>query len=202
MRKDTVPFDPATADLEGVRDPILDPVTPTEDASPEEEEALAKATVAFREFAFSDKGLQVIIDMLTVKDMELFETIAEAAAPILQKVHADMPDLPGSVYFGDGGLLQQAVSSIWDIAVQQGVPGSDDEEQRDAALINLYKMAGEYILESGDQDSVDEAILLGKTMALTNKDGTMSSPRKFRKKHGAGEPNPQVSEAVHQGLLG
>lgn len=195
--KTQMPFDPAEAGLEEGYAPQLAPITADEPASEDEERTLGLATINVMEYLYSDEGMMNVLNVLKKDDRPLYEKIPDIAMPLLEKAHAESPDADAATFFGEGGLIQQVASMLLELAEQEGVPGADDEEQQQATIINLYRKAGEYVQQSGDQDAIQQGQELGIDMALTQDDGTMMAMDDFK------EPQQTpVAAGVQQGLLG
>lgn len=190
-----MPFDPSTADLEQGYDPALEHITPDQPASEEEERMLGEATISTMEYLYSDEGLASVTNVLKQDDRELFEKIPDIALPLLQRAKGDHPEADAAVFFGGGGLIQIVADALLELAAQEGLPGANDEQQQQAVIINLYRKVGEFISETGDEDSVSEAQNLGMNMALTQPDGSIQSPSSFQMK-----PD-KIGDSVRQGLL-
>ena len=188
-------FDPSTEDLEQGFDPALGPITPDEPATEEEERALGEATISMMEFLYSDEGLANVTNALKQDNRELFEKIPEIAMPMLQKVKAEHPDADATTFFGGGGLIQTVVDALLELAKQEGLPGAEDEQQAQATVINMYRLVGEFISETGDEGSLDEAQNLSMEMALTQPDGSMMPPNQFKAK------KDELGDSIRQGLL-
>lgn len=188
-------------DLTAGYDPSLDHVTADEPASKEEEELLGAGVANMMEFAFeSDDGLANIVQVLNQPGGgELWQKVPEVAVAMLtqsktklEKAHGK--EIPGSVWFGEGGMVTQSVDLLFDIATQEQIPGYDDQDQYAASLMGVYKAVGEHIIGSEDQASRIEAESLARDMALTNEDGSMQNPESYASK----EP---LAESIQTGLL-
>ena len=173
------PFDPAEQDLEQNIDPSLGHLQADEPASPEEERALADGILQIRDFLGSEQGLANVVQVLEQDNRELFAVVPDIAAPILQRVRTDNPNAPVSIFFGEGGLLEQVTSEIWEIAEQREIPGSSDQDQFAGAVMNLYTKVGQHILDNKDTAAIREAQQLGINMATTGEDGEQIDPDKM-----------------------
>ena len=188
----------------GLDDPQLKQLQATEEADPEQEQALGEALIEMRDFIYSEKGMSSIVNIFNKDQRQLWESVPEAGRNILMKSHVDMQkrgEVDPAVFFGEGGLIQQLPPMLFEIAGNLGKPGADDPDQQTAALIGLYKAAGEYILEKGDEDAIKEVGKLGARTMLTGEDGEMMSPESFVKQN-AKEGVQEVPSRVNQNLLG
>ena len=187
--------------LEQGFDPALQHLQADEPASEEEEELAGAGLVDMMDFAFSEQGLANIVQALEQSPDELYTSVPQVVVPMLQRAKekvdaaAQGNTAPPSVFFGEGGLITQAVDIVFDIADQIQVPGFDDPDQYAAALMGTFKTIGESILDSGDENAIRETNELAEQMALTNPDGT-ERPRDFFSKKN------ELSASVEEGLLG
>lgn len=204
MPKDVLDLNQEETSPEILEDPQLQNLSGTEEASDDEERQLALAMDKAMEWMYSEDGMAAIANMFQQDSRELWETIPEVGTMVLEKVHTDMPpDTDGSVWFGQGGMLQQMPSLLFEIAEQLQVPGYDDPDQLAAATIGLYKKVGEYLIERGDKEAAQQAMALGQETLLTGEDGEMMTPEQVAKK-GGGSPEPQMNPMASsiQGILG
>lgn len=183
--------------LEEGFDPMLRHLEADEPASEESEALVAAGLTDMMDFAYSEEGLANITQTLDTGGQELWARVPEIAIPMLQRAKNLLDDIsgeedaPSEVYFGDGGLITQAVDILFDIAQEIKAPGFDDPDQYAAALMGTFKAVGEHILESGDEGAIEQARSLAEDMALTNPDGTQR----------ARSSKLPISEGVAQGLL-
>lgn len=188
---DTVDFD----------DPQLRALQATEDADPEQEAALGKVMTETMEFMYSEKGLAKIAQIFKADDRPLYQQVPDIGAMILERVYNDNPEIDPTVWFGEGGMLQQMPQMLFEIAAQLGKPGTDDPDQMTAALIGMYKKAGEHILDKGDENAREEARSLGAEALMTQDDGQIATPEQYMKKHkSAGMAS--VPDRVNTSMLG
>lgn len=185
-----------------LEDPQMQNLQGTVDAEPEEEAQLAEVMDAAMEFMYSEKGMAALANMFQQDRRELWQTIPDAGMMILEKVHSDFPDADPSVWFGDGGMLQQMPALLFEIAEQLEVPGYDDPDQLAAATMGLYKSVGEYLTERGDKGAQQEALRLGRETLLTQEDGTMMTPEKYGSKTASQDPQMKSLPKNIKGLLG
>lgn len=198
-------LDPISPELEpleeGLADPSFSPLQGSEEAGPEEEQALGEALAAAMDFAYSEEGMAKIVQVFQQDDRPLFESVADIGAMLVQKALTEIPaqdkDTKSAIVFGEGGLLQQVPPLLFEIAEQIGRPGAEDPDQLSAAVINLYKKAGEHVLESGDEQAKQEVQELGQEVALAGED----DPQKFAKRVAKEEEN-DLSSSIKKGLLG
>lgn len=207
MRKNSLNMiDPMLEEMEvGLADPSFAPLQGAEPASPEEEKALSEALASVMEYAYSEQGMAKIVQVFQQDDRQLFEVVPDVGAMLLQKAAGELAgaegDVPSTVFFGEGGLLQQVPPLLFEIAEQLGVPGAEDPDQLSAATIGLYKKAGEYILQKGDEQAREEAISMGKEAVLANEDGSVQDPKKFAER-AMKEDKRSLDADIKKGLLG
>lgn len=153
-------------------------LTPDEPASPQEEAAMAIGTHKLMDDLYSDEGLPKFANVFHQDQRELFEVIPELAYPMLlaakQEIEEQMDEAaPSSVFFAQGGLLEQNVDRLFELAQQLNIPGSQDPDQYAAAMMATYKKAAEYIMETNDEQSMREAAELGGEMVAEKEAGTL-----------------------------
>ena len=153
----------------GPNDPALDHLAASEEATPEEMGALADTMVPALEFLYGE-GLPQATAALK-KAPQLYLTASEMAFEVLKKQYMNNPETPSSVYFGQDGAIQQTVDAMFDIAQAGGAAGARDRDQYAAALVNTWRLAGQYIADSGDQDAMAQAEELMMNVVLTDEDG-------------------------------
>jgi hypothetical protein len=171
----------------------LQPLVGEEPASDYDEQIMGEATIAMYDWLYSDKGMQSVVNMMKQDSRELFEVIPDIAVPLLEKVRNEIPEAGADTFFADGGLIQQVVEELLDLAKQENLPGAHDPDQEQAVIVNLYRKIGE-ILER-DPSSKEGAAELGSEMLRTKDDGSLMSEEKLSK---AG----QLGNQIRQGLLG
>lgn len=157
-------------------DARFEALTPDEEASPEEEAALAIGLVKIREDIFGET-LPQMANVYHQDERELYEVIADMAQAQLIAAKDEIEQetdeaAPASVFFSEGGLLEQCVDANFKLCQQLNIPGSQDPDQYAAAMMNTYKKAGEYIMEVGDEDAIKEATELGGMMVAEKEVGT------------------------------
>lgn len=191
-------FDPKDVALEsavsGDIDPRLQHLVADEEVEPHEEQIMGEALIDMNEWLYSDKGLAAVVQALKAGGREPFESIPDVVVPMLQKVQTTNPDADAVTFFAEGGLIQEAVDRVIEIAEAEGIPGIEDEEQKQAAIINLYRMVGEHIIRTQDKEAIGEAKGLANTMARTTDDGSLAPPESFAQK------NDMLRDEVKQGL--
>ena len=205
----STPLDVEALDLAqqgmGIDDPQLQSLQATEDADPEAEAQLKEGLAIFHDYLGSEEGMAAIAQVFNQDQRPLYESVPDAGAAVVQKVHGDLQATYGevdpAVFFGEGGLLQQVPPYLFEIAAAQGKPGADDPDQQTAALIGMYKKAGEYILDKGDKEAVAEAVRLGQDTLLTQEDGSMATPEAFQKE-ALGKAKTALPDQVNTNLLG
>lgn len=168
----------------GMDDPQLMQLQATEDASPEQEQMLGEHLASVMDYLYSEKGMAAIVNAFNQDERPLFESVPQIASMILEKEYSKMQqkgEVDSTIFFGEGGLLQQLPPLLFDIAAQIGRPGAEDPDQLSAAVIGLYKRAGEHIMESGDADAIAEAHALGAETLMTQQDGSIASPETLMK---------------------
>lgn len=177
-------YDELAVESGSPRDNGFPELAPSEAASPEEEGFMGAGLDMLMSFMYSEKGMASVAQALQQDDRPLYEKLPEVAMPMLLKVRGDLEEafdapVPSSIFFAEGGLMQSAVQMLLEVASSMGLPGADDPDQASGAVINLYKKAGEYMLESNDPESLDEVMRLGSEMAMTAADGTRTDPDDF-----------------------
>lgn len=186
-------FAPATNEVEG------------EDASPDEEAAMGIGLHKMMEDLYSDETMPKFANVFHQDRRPLMEVIPDILQPMLLAAKNEIEEAtdeeaPSSVFFSEDGLMHQGVNMLFDMAQALAIPGSDDPDQFAAALMNIYKKAGEYILEKGDEDARREALELGGEM-VARAEGTEDLDeaavilQKRMKKGG-------LPQEVHDSLLG
>jgi hypothetical protein len=173
-------------------DPQFNAVKGSEPASPQQDRQMAGHLADALEFIYSDKGLPAITRGLK-SDLPLYESVPKLTKVILEKTLANMKEanaVDSAIFFGEGGLLQQIPQELFGLAQTLGVQGADDQDQISAALMGTYKMAGEHLLEQGDEESLIEAQALGAEMLLTQPDGSIGSPVQMQRSPEEGAKQP------------
>lgn len=193
-----------------VDDPSFRPLQGELDASPEEEEAAARAMAHIMDFLYSEEGMASVVQVMNQDSRQLYEIVPDIGAMLIQKAQSDLIadglEPSAEIYFAEGGLLQQVPVMLFELAEQLGKPGAEDEDQLAAATIGLYKKAGDHVLKGKDQAAIEEAVSMGQDVVLAKEDGTREDPEKFAKRARA-EEEGEISEkrlpaAVKKGLLG
>lgn len=152
-----------------------------EPASPELESELAKKVVNAREYIFNEGNYPKVLANLNKRSTDFFEAAADTAFHIALSEHNKATgrgevENP-AVYFGDGGMLSTMVDTVFEIAQHHDIPGAYDPNEYAAAMGYAYQLAGEYIMENGDENAIAEAQELMADVALTRQDGTMVESR-------------------------
>lgn len=185
-------------------DPSFQAMQATEPATKEEEVALGRALESIMDFMYSEEGMASIVQVINADERPLYQSLPEIGKMLITKAQSDLQsqgiDPESSIYFGEGGLLQQIPLMLFDLAEQMGKPGADDEDQLAATVISMYKMAGEHIEQTKDADAQREAVELGQEVALTDDDGSVMDPAQFTKKYAKKGKNV-LEESVQKGLL-
>lgn len=153
----------------GPRDPGLDNLAASEPASEEEHAMLADTMVPALDFLYG-KGLPATVEALSAGP-QLYLTASEVAFEVVKKQHIDNPNIPSTIYFGQDGAMQQTIDAVFDIAQASEVPGSKDKDQYAASVVNLWRLAGEYIADSGDEESMAQAEELMINVAMAEEGG-------------------------------
>jgi len=144
-------------------------LTPDEEASPEEEEAMALAMHKFMSDMYSEETMPKVANVLHQDKRPLYEVIPDMLQPMLLAAKGEIEEItdepaPASIFFSEGGMLQTGVSLLFEMAQTLAIPGADDPDQFSAALMNIYKKAGEHILETGDKEAMAEALEMGGSL--------------------------------------
>lgn len=164
-------------------DPQFNAVKGSEPATEEEDRAMSGYLADAMEFIYSEKGMPVVMRALK-QDVPLFETIPQLTKLILEKTLGDMKKakaVDSSMFFGEGGLLQQIPLELIQVAQSIGIPEAQDQDTISASVIGAYKAAGEHVLASQDEDSIIEAQGVGAEMLLTQPDGSVAAPHQMQR---------------------
>lgn len=192
---------------EGTVDPMISQnLMGDEAATEEEEQLLAIGSVDMQEYLFSEEGLAAVTQVLNGAPDQLYSVIPQIAVPLLHRakntIDSSGQPAPSSVFFGDGGLLGHSVDLIFDIAAELEIPGYNDPDQYAAAIIGVYKAAGEEIIDTQDGESMLQARELGVDMALTAPDGSRLPDDHYAEAPAAaGAQQDPLAAGVQQGLL-
>jgi len=189
--------------LEGnYADPMFDHVRADEAASEGAEMVLGVAMEEIGRILYDEGGAEDVRQMLESDQRPLYEKLPEIAVPFLTKAYQIVQetaedDEVADVMFGEGGVIQQVVDSLIDVADMAGDPEARDEDVYAASLIGVYNKVGEHIDAEGDEAAKAQIAELGIDMASTNPDGTMTNLEAMK--------DPQqsaVASGVAQGLYG
>lgn len=181
------------------------PVTPDEPASREEEVALGIGLHTMMEKLADEKFIPKVANLFHQDQRPLMQVIPDLLEPMLLSVKNEVEKqtgepAPASIFFAEGALIQEGIDRLFEFAQALDIPGSDDPDMYSASLMNMHKKAGEYILESGDEGAISEALELGGDMVAASygasdlDDAQVMLNKQMRKKG--------VPDAVEQGLLG
>ena len=92
---------------------------------------------------------------------ELYQGVAAAAFQILlatkQKFEAGGEKVPPAALFGEGGAIHTTIDEIFQLAQAAGMPGSEDQDHYNAAMMEVMRLAGDHIEKTNDDASVGEA---------------------------------------------
>jgi hypothetical protein len=148
-------------------DPMIQPLVATDAASPLEERQLLKVVEGSGGWLFGDgfaKAIQVLKGQTSAPEganRELYEPVSRVVFEVLkaqkQALEQDGTKASPSVFFSEDGAVPLVTEMVWDLAQQLDLPGSDDRDQYAASVINVMKMAGEHVLEAGDEEAIAEA---------------------------------------------
>lgn len=145
-------------DLVGVH-PGLAPVAGTEEPTDEETMHFHEIFADFIDKIHGDSKQQVIKSLKTAS--ELYKGVAKTAFEVLKAVYTEYTQKEGvdlgSVLFGQGGMISTAVDEVFQIAIALGLPGTNDEQQYSAAQFEVMRLVGEYLRNTQEDDSVDQA---------------------------------------------
>lgn len=140
-------------------DPALGPFEANEEPTKEEQDSLDDVMAEVLKFIHGDNNASVLGSIGNTQD--LYQGVGAAAFQILlatkQKFEMGENTLPPAVLFGNGGAVHSTVDEIFQLAQAAGIPGSEDQDQYTAAIMEVMRLAGEYIETSGDDSSVGEA---------------------------------------------
>lgn len=171
--------------------PGADQLGPNEEAAtPEEEALLQKAADTVTEFLHGEKRDQVAKDIAQGQG-ELYERVSDVAYPLLMGMSQSAKDAdPGFDFWMALGTI--AIEELFAIADAADLPGAQDQEQMEAALLDMVVRHGE---ENQDNPEAVEAAKQAATeMAQTGQiQETMNA-------FGGGQT--QMAQGVKQGLAG
>jgi hypothetical protein len=179
----------------------------TIEATPEEEAALAKEVVKAREFIFSEDNYPKVLSALNTQSKEFFEAAADTAFALTHSQHIKEQGRGRSkdpaIYFGKGGMIENMVDTMFEIAQHHNIVGSDDPNQYAGAMGYAFQRAGEYVMESGDEEAILEAQEVMMDVALTKRDGTKIETREEAEAMLAEQQGQQnLQQSIQQGLQG
>lgn len=140
-------------------DPMFEAFRPSVYATEEEENQLIDVTTSALSFVFG-KGTPAVVRVVQAAQ-EPFMGVAEVAFQALLKEKTEMESQgqkpSSSVFLSQEGAIPAVVNGIFEVAQAAGIPGANDPDQFAAAIIEVYRKAGEYITNEGDERAVAEA---------------------------------------------
>lgn len=139
-------------------EPAAQPFIGSEEPTQEEIDALDDITAEVVKFIYGDNNESVLGTISNTP--ELYQGVGFAAFQILlatkQKFEEGGTKVPSATLFGEGGAIHTTIDELFQVARAAGVPGSDDEDQYSAAMMEVMRLAGEYIENVGDDESIGE----------------------------------------------
>jgi len=189
-----VDFDPALHHLQG---DIA--------ADPGEERQMEDVISSAGQFVYGDNMASNLNAMKT--QQELYIGVADVAFEILKREKNRLEDKKEqvfpSVFFAETGATPVVLDQLWDLAGAAGLPGSNDQDQYAAALINLFRRIGESIVEEGDEEAISQAEELAISMALTNEGGSSAEgPGVADEAANANLSRNRLASGIQNALLG
>jgi hypothetical protein len=204
-------------------DPMLKHLQGEDPASPGEERQLKQVVKGATDFIFGEdlptvvKSLRGGQDLQTSMEQdpenlpetktELYQNASLTAFEIIKREKAALErsgeKFEPSVFFAETGAVPLIMDALWEVAIKTNIAGAQDQDQYAGAIINTFKLAGEYIAETGDEDALQQAEDLAIKMTLTRPDGTMMDD--FAQADQAEQYNTKrnaVAEGVGNALLG
>ena len=140
-------------------EPAVQPIIGSEEPTQEEIDALDDITSEVVKFIYGDNNASVLGSIANTP--ELYQGVGFAAFQILlsikQQFELEGTKVPPATLFGEGGAIHTTVDELFQVAQAAGVEGSDDEAQYSASVMEVMRLAGEYIETTGDDDSISEA---------------------------------------------
>lgn len=140
-------------------EPAVQPLVATEEPTQEEVDALDDVVAEVVTFIHGPNNSSVL--GMIGNAQELFQGIGAATFQILlatkQKFEQGGTELPSAVLFGEGGAIHTTVDELFQLAQAAGIPGSEDQDQYSASIMEVMRLAGDHIETTGDDASVGEA---------------------------------------------
>jgi len=139
--------------------PEMGPLTANEEPTEEEAMAMQDISAEVIKVIHGDNNSAVLGVMSNTP--ELYQGVAQAAFQILlsskQKYESGGQKVPPAALFGEGAAIHTAVDELFQLAQAAGLPGSEEQDQYSAAIMDVMRQAGEHIEKSGDDTSIAEA---------------------------------------------
>jgi len=140
-------------------EPAVAPLAGSEPASQEEQDALDDVMSEVIKFIHGDNNSSIM--RIMNNSQELYQGVGQAAFQILlatkQKYERGGQELPSATIFGEGGAIHSAVDEMFQLAQAARIPGSEDQDQYAASIMEVMRLAGEHIESGSDDTSVNEA---------------------------------------------
>ena len=139
--------------------PAFGPLNADEEPTQEEVDALDDINAEVLNFIHGDNNSSVMGSIGNA--VELYQGVGAAAFQILlavkQKFEAGGEKVPPAALFGEGGAIHSTIDELFQLAQAAGMEGSDDQDQYNASMMEVMRLAGDHIEKTNDDDSVAEA---------------------------------------------
>ena len=139
--------------------PAFGPVNADEEPTPDEVDALDDINAEVLNFIHGDNNESVMGSIGNAQ--ELYQGVAGAAFQILlavkQQFEAGGEKVPPAALFGEGGAIHSTIDELFQLAQAAGMEGSNDQDQYNASMMEVMRLAGDHIEKTNDDSSVAEA---------------------------------------------
>jgi hypothetical protein len=140
--------------------PEFGPVNATEEPNAAEKEAYEDIHAEVLEFIHGPQGDNVVKMLQTAP--ELYQGVGQAAFQILlatkQKLEGkNGKPLPPAALWGEGAGIHTTVDELYQLAKMENIPGSEQQDQYMASMFEVYRLAGDHIQNSNEDESINEA---------------------------------------------
>lgn len=182
-------------------EPALRPLQGEDEASPQEERQLMQVVQGSADAIFGDNMSAFIKQLKGGSSRAGKENLYDAASfAVMQVLLRQKQDLEKTgekaepaVFFAESGAVPLVTDMVFDLAKQLQLPGADDQDQYAATIINVFKMAGEHVLDSKDAGAIDEATRVATNMVEIGMGGEQVPAEPVKNK---------VSQGIDEALLG
>jgi hypothetical protein len=182
-------------------EPALHPLQGEDEASPQEERQLMQVVQGSADTIFGDK-MSAFINQLKSGSSQggkenLYDPASFAVMQVLllqkQELEKTGEKAEPAVFFAESGAVPLVTDMVFDLAKQLQLPGADDQDQYAATIINVFKMAGEHVLDAKDAGAIDEATRVATNMVEIGMGGEQVPAEPVKNK---------VSQGIDEALLG